>query len=85
MTYAEVEVLAKAYDNKLKANRFNDVVVVSHQDGSYFSWCNAFAMKKGTWYIVFTEHFGYHIFDKDDINSIQVLKLDCGNLKTLKD
>ncbi len=68
MNYKEAVELAKAYDSKLLATdpRFQQDVSFQHEDGSYFYWRNAFLMEKDKWVFVFTEHFGFHVFDHSD-------------------
>lgn len=70
--YQEIDVTAKAYDHKLLATdtRFSRTVTLSHTDGSFFKWKRAFVMERMNWIIVFTEHHGYHIYDKDDLNDV---------------
>lgn len=70
--YQEIDTTAKAYDHKLLATdtRFNRTVTLSHVDGSFFKWRRAFVMERTNWIIVFTEHHGYHIYDKDDLNDV---------------
>ncbi len=71
MKYIEAKELALNYDAKLLATdpRFRRTVEIGHEDGSYFKWCNAFLMENEEWIFVFTEHFGFHLFDSDDLKS----------------
>lgn len=73
MNYADIKEKAKAYDGMLLAAdpRFSNDVWVNHEDGSFFLWKKAFIMQKDNWILVFTEHFGYHIFDKSDLSSFK--------------
>jgi hypothetical protein len=64
-----VDELAKAYDDKLRADdpRFLNGVMVIHEEGTvlYFEW--AFAMKIQNWYVIFTEHHRWHVYDEEDV------------------
>ena len=73
MTYREALELAKDYDSKLRADdkRFRGSVSIVHRDGSIFSIKNAFLMKrkskKFSYVFMFSEHFGFMIFEQDDL------------------
>jgi hypothetical protein len=64
-----VDELAKAYDIKLRSDdpRFRNGVMVIHEEGTvlYFEW--AFAIKLQNWYVIFTEHHRWHVYDEDDV------------------
>lgn len=72
MTIDEIQKIASAYDKMLKSTdkRFNNEVYVCHQDGSEFTLMHAFAVKYYEWVICFTEHCGFIIFHKDDVECI---------------
>ena len=63
----KVDKWAKAIDNNLKAIDFepNRFVMVEDEDGSRFLFVSSFVVEKEGFWVVFTEHHGYHIFDKD--------------------
>jgi hypothetical protein len=44
-------------------------VVVSMQDGSFFCWFDAFVLMDDDSVYVFTEHYGYHVFEAELINA----------------
>lgn len=71
MNITELHKFAKQYNGQLFANdeRFNHWVHIIHHDGSTFLYNGAFILYiAGTNnFIVFTEHFGYHIFDSSDV------------------
>lgn len=69
MTYLEALDWAKAKDATLLATDFtSDCVIMLMEDGSYFHWENAFlAPIYDKFVAVFTEHYGFHVFAKDDI------------------
>ncbi len=75
MMYKDMLKLAKAYDDTLLADdsRFRGTAEVGHEDGSHFKWRNAFMMEteRDKWILVFSEHFGYHIFDARDLVSFR--------------
>lgn len=67
--------LANEYDKTLRADdrRFGGFVhVVSIDDMGSFSYPNAFVVSRkddqDSWYVVFTEHYGMHIYNADDVN-----------------
>lgn len=64
-----IDELAKAYDIRLRADdpRFRNGVMVMHEEGTvlYFEW--AFAIKLHNWYVIFTEHHRWHVYDEDDV------------------
>lgn len=69
----ELRKFAKEYDENLLATdeRFNHWVHIVHHDGSTFLFNGAFILNVAGYdnFIVFTEHFGYHIFCNDDVVS----------------
>lgn len=86
VTYKDAFKYAARYSNKLRADdeRFNRVVLVYHEDGSNFVWRDAFLMRWDTktnekgwtksWFFVFTEHYGFHVFDCDEVSVSQYSK-----------
>jgi hypothetical protein len=78
--YNEVQRIAKDFDYKLLATHqgFVHSVLVVTFEGSTFLWHDAFAHKiqhtfmdeTRWWYLIFTEHYGYHIFPDDEIQNI---------------
>ena len=83
LTYAQVNKLVKAYDAKIALSDFSGVVVIQHQDGSYLSYHNAVAMEKEGWVAVFSEHCGFQVFARDDLDGIRVFRPDYKKLKSL--
>lgn len=61
----ELNQLIRADDPRLR----NSVTVI-HEEGTvmHFEW--AFAIKFRNWYVIFTEHHRYHIYDEDDVQVI---------------
>ena len=61
----ELNELIRADDPRLR----NSVTVI-HEEGTvmHFEW--AFAIKFRNWYVIFTEHHRYHIYDEDDVQVI---------------
>ena len=70
--YALVRARVCELDKKLRADdpRFRNSITVYHEEGTmmHFEW--AFAIKFERWYVIFTEHHGYHIYDEDDVQVI---------------
>jgi hypothetical protein len=59
---------AAAIDKVLTAYDFDDTcVLVEHKDGSRLLFAWAFYRDEGDYYYVFTEHQGYHVFCKDEV------------------
>lgn len=70
-------VIAEKYDRTLKANdpRLNGIVIVhSLDDFSSFTFANAFAMYYKEFFIIFTEHYGFHLYSEDEATVIHYLK-----------
>ena len=72
MRYKEIEKIAQRHDKTILATdkRLQNFVYVEIDDGSFFKWLDSFAVEYDDWYIVFTEHYGFHIFGKSDIVNI---------------
>lgn len=64
--YKKAYKLAKKIDDKLTAKQFTRWVRVSLLDGADFLFPKAFTIEqKKEWLFVFTEHYGFHIYDYD--------------------
>lgn len=60
--------IASVMDKELTAYNFKDqYVLVEHKDGSKLLFAWAFYKDEGNYYYVFTEHQGYHVFNKDEV------------------
>jgi hypothetical protein len=72
MTRETVQKRAKEIDAGLRADdeRFNNIVLIQHQDGSSLSFHSAFCIKLGAYRVTFTEHHGFHIYHSDDLHVI---------------
>jgi len=73
----EAYAVAEKYDKKLKATdpRFRGIVIVhSLNDFSSFTFSEAFAMSYKEFYIVFTEHYGFHLYHEDDASVVMFIK-----------
>lgn len=66
--YKAAELFAKEYDAKLLATdpRFNGAVHVIAEDGSVFFFLDAFVLRYEWFYLVFTEHHGYHVYSAEE-------------------
>lgn len=68
----QAEAFAAEIDKGLRADdpRFNGWCRVSMDDGSFFLWDAAFyeihEVAGAKWVMVFTEHYGTHVFDEED-------------------
>jgi len=65
----KVDDWAKEEDDRLKATDFHwgHYVMVEHEEGSQFIFNYAFAKEREEFWVVFSEHQGYHIFAKDEV------------------
>ena len=69
VAYKAARSVARGIDSRLKATdeRFERVVRVLGEDGSVFLYDSAFAVRlDADWIGVFAEHYGFHVFHKDD-------------------
>lgn len=58
---------AKAIDEKLLASDFQYTCIsVEHNDGSRFFFTHSIAQKDEYWWMIFTEHHGFHIYHEED-------------------
>lgn len=72
MQYSKVKKAAKILDTKyLASNDFNSRVVVRLIDGCKFDISFAFYTKLSNYYVIFTEHHSYWIFEENDVVSIR--------------
>lgn len=55
----------------LRVEDFKDNVYIEYEDGSSSHYKYAFYIENDTEYAVFTEHCGYHEFNKDWLNNIE--------------
>lgn len=46
-------------------------VTVSMDDGSFFCWFGAFFVVDGGYVYIFTEHYGYHIFEYEMVIAVK--------------
>ena len=77
--YQEALEVAEKYNKTLLATdpRFNRTTIIQHEDGSHFLFMNAFAcsyqakphptLGEQNFILVFTEHHGIHVYDKDEV------------------
>lgn len=77
MTYGEAYKLAQKYNETLLCTdpRLHNAVHVFVDDGSTFMWQNAFLMSKDDYIIIFTEHHGFHVYHKDDVEYMQFQRM----------
>jgi len=84
-----VQTWAAEYDRQLRADdkRFNRYVHIVHQDGSTMFFTYAFLVSVNHWLVAFTEHTGFHLFHKDDLEfysqfetRVSVEKIDAQNI-----
>lgn len=64
--------IVKEIDKSIKATDFkhDSFVQVAMNDGSFFLWKQAFIQNienNEQWLVIFTEHYGYFLFDCDDV------------------
>jgi hypothetical protein len=73
----KIREIAQEIDKNLLASdpRFSYVVYLSHEDGSFFHYENAFIMNCEEYLIIFTEHHNFHIFVRDEVSHFQQYKV----------
>jgi hypothetical protein len=54
----------------LQAPDFDRAVTVRHRDGSVLVYRHAFTVALDDYHGVFTEHHGYHVFHREDVETI---------------
>ena len=61
--------MAEEMSEKLLATdeRFSHSVQVVCEDGCVFFWNNAFMKEHCDWLMVFTEHYGFHLYCIEDL------------------
>ena len=70
--YKKAYAIAKKIDAKLTAKAFKRWVRVSLADGADFLFPDAFTVEQDKeWLFVFTEHYGFHIYEYDMIVGYQ--------------
>jgi len=74
-SYTDVKDWAAKFDQSLTAMAFGRAVHVAHDDGTSLFYVDAFAAEVKEWIVVFTEHYGYHIFDKTDVAIREYLRV----------
>lgn len=80
----KVHEIAEKYDKNLKATDFSGssiVAVHSLVDMSSFIFSEAFAMSYKDYYIVFTEHYGFHIYHEDEHSVVMYKREGINELK----
>lgn len=71
--------IAKEIDTKLKADAdiFDGAVLVLHDDASTLLFQNAgVCIIENDWFVVFTEHHGFHVYHNEDAKWIQYKRDD---------
>jgi hypothetical protein len=67
LSYAEAQAKLAEIGKQLTAASFGKyMVAVIASDGSVFTYRYAFVVSYGGWFLVFTEHHGYHIYGDDE-------------------
>ena len=71
-TMHEIYGLAKIINSKLRADSagFNNSVTLLHEDGTVLALRDAFALRHGDHYMVFTEHHGFFVYHVNDLAHI---------------
>lgn len=74
---------AKGYNKKLLATDpgFNYITKIQMKDGSFFIFYGSFAFewydpkyKIDGWLFIFTEHYGFHVYDLDEVDHYIILE-----------
>jgi hypothetical protein len=66
--YAAVKIRAEEHDRHLTAYDFHwhHYTYVLHDDGSRFLFNNSILEEDGDYWIVYSEHNGFHVYAKDE-------------------
>ena len=67
----KIEKAAKVIDSYLCNKDFDSRVILTYEDGSTFKFNYAFYIKLSIYIVVFTEHLGYYIFYKDEVDCVR--------------
>lgn len=69
MTQSKKDYLNYAYNKNLtiQCEEFIHVCNISHDDGSLLYLTNCLVEDKEDYFVIFTEHLGYFVFDKEDV------------------
>ena len=69
MNYTEMCNYAREVNRELRANdpRFNHSVSLMMRDGSFFHMCGAFVEEKEDWVVLYSEHYGVQVFEREDV------------------
>ena len=70
LTYAEAYKKAEEIDKTIRADdpRLSGAVKIIHEEGSLLFLDGAFSEECGDWYFIFSEHHGFFVYNKDDVN-----------------
>lgn len=69
----EMFSIAAEIDSKLLHDdeRFCGSVKIEHCEGTFLFFDGAFAIKDDVWWLIFTEHHGYHVHHEDEVTVSQ--------------
>lgn len=73
----EAYAIAEKFNKSLKSDdsRFSGIVIVhSLNDFSSFTFSDAFAVYYKDFYIIFTEHYGFHLYHEEDASVVMYTK-----------
>jgi hypothetical protein len=67
LVYKTVQKKAEEKNKNIKPNDFNEkYVYYIGKDGTTLLFKNAFIEDSGSYILIFTEHYGYHVMHKDE-------------------
>jgi len=78
-----IEAIAKDIDSHLSVldPRFNDMVQVHGQEDTLVHLIpDAFCLKHGCWFLVFSEHHGYHVYHEEEARVVQYTRMEIEEL-----
>lgn len=78
VSYSKALQVATLYDAQLRADdpRFRLCVHVLHKEGTTMFYRHAFARRMGGWFMIHTEHHGFHVYDADDVTCMQLQRIE---------
>lgn len=80
MNYKDAKTLAESMDKSITLNDLMEdktirIIAIQHEDGSYLEFHSAvYRSLDDEWFVVYTEHHGDHVYNKDDVKWVKEWK-----------
>jgi len=92
MNYKEAKSLAELMDKSITCydlieDKHERIIAIQHFDGSYLEFHSACyrELEGDEWFVVFTEHHGFHVYPKGDVQWVKKWVANKENLYYNKD